>query len=92
MSLCPRPGSHVPDETARVARAAVPTGTPYLTLRDELETIYVASSCADLFPTRGQAAASPGHLALVVVWPFAENLSDRQAADAIRSRIDWQYL
>jgi transposase len=82
----------VPDETARVARAAFPKGNPYLTLRDELETIYVDSSFADLFPTRGQAAASPGYLALVVVLQFAENLSDRQAADAVRSRIDWKYL
>src|SRR5262245_4150538 len=92
MSLCPRSGSPVPDETARVARAAFPKGNPYLTLRDALETISVDSSFADLFPTRGQAAASPGHLALVVVLQFAENLSDRQAADAVRSRIDWKSL
>jgi transposase len=92
MSLCPRPGSHVPDETARVARAAFPKGNPYLTLRDEWETLYVDRAFADLFPTRGQAAASPGHRALVVVLPLAENLSDRQAADAVRSRMDWQYL
>jgi hypothetical protein len=43
MSLCPQPGSHVPDETVRVARAAFPKGNPYLTLRDELETIYAES-------------------------------------------------
>ena len=92
MSLCPRSGSHVPEETARVAQAAFPKGNPYLTLRDELETIYADSYFADLFPTRGQAAESPGHLALVVVLQFAENLSDRQAADAVRSRIDWKYL
>ena len=92
MSLCPRPGSPVPDETARVARAAFPQGNPYWPLRDDLETIDVDSACADLLPTRGQAAASPGPLALVVVLQFAENLADRQAADAVRSRLDWQYL
>ena len=40
MSLRPRSGSHVPEETARVAQAAFPKGNSYLTLRDELETIY----------------------------------------------------
>jgi transposase len=75
-----------------VARAAFPKGTPYLTLRDELETMYADSLFADLFPTCGQPAESPGRLALVAVLQFAENLSDRQAADAVRSRIDWKYL
>ena len=92
MSLCPQPGSHVPEETARVARAAFPKGNSYLTLRDELETIYADSFFEDLFPKRGQPAESPGRLALVVVLQFAENLSDRQAADAVRGRIDWKYL
>ena len=45
-----------------------------------------------LFPKRGQPAESPGRLALIAVLQFAENLSDRQAADAVRSRIDWKYL
>jgi transposase len=92
MSLCPQPGSHVPEETVRVARAAFPKGNPYLTLRDELETIYADSDFEDLFPQRGQPAASPGRLARIVVLQFAENLSDRPAADAVRSRIDWKYL
>jgi transposase len=65
---------------------------PYLTLRDELETIYADSFFEDLFPKRGQPAESPGRLALVVVLQFAENLSDRQAAEAVRSRMDWKYL
>ncbi|HZD13815.1 MAG TPA: transposase [Pseudonocardiaceae bacterium] len=34
---------------------------------------------------------SPGQLALVTVLQFAENLTDRQAADAVRGRIDWKY-
>ena len=61
-------------------------------LRDELHVIYTDESFADLFPMRGQPAESPGRLALVTVLQFAEGLSDRQAADAVRSRIDWKYL
>jgi len=30
-------------------------------------------------------------LALVTVLQYAENLTDRQAADAVRERIDWKY-
>jgi transposase len=30
-------------------------------------------------------------LALVTIFQFAEDLSDRQAADAVRGRIDWKY-
>src|SRR5713101_3289544 len=92
MSLRPQPGSQVPEETARVARAAFPKGNPYLTLRDELETIYADSLFAALFPKRGQPAEAPGRLAVVLVLQFAEGLSDRQAAEAVRSRIDWKYL
>ena len=92
MSLQIKSRSTVPEGTARVARAAFPKGNPYLALRDELETIYADSLFAALFPKRGQPAESPGRLALVSVLQFAEGLSDRQAADAVRSRIDWKYL
>jgi transposase len=93
MCLQPRDFSVVPEETARVAHAAFPKGNPYLTLRDELGVIYEDSTFAPFFGSlRGRPAESPGCLALVTVLQFAENLSDRQAADAVRGRIDWKYL
>jgi transposase len=61
-------------------------------LREELGVFNTDAQCADLFPTRGQPAEAPWRLALIVVLQFAENLTDRQAADAVRSRIDWKYL
>jgi transposase len=75
-----------------VARAAFPKGNIYLQLRDELGTMYDDSLFTDLYPHDGQPALSPWRLALVTVLQFAENLPDRQAADAVRSRIDWKYL
>ena len=39
----------------------------------------------------GQSAISPARLALITIMQFAEGLTDRQAADAVRSRIDWKY-
>jgi transposase len=92
MSLRPEPIGPVPEETARVAHAAFRRGNAYLRLRDELGTIYTDEAFASLFPTRGQPAEAPWRLALVTVLQFAEGLSDRQAAEAVRSRIDWKYL
>jgi transposase len=45
----------------------------------------------DAFGTRGRPGISPGQLAMVTVLQFAENLTDRQAADAVRGRIDRKY-
>ncbi|MBV9174515.1 MAG: IS1182 family transposase [Chloroflexi bacterium] len=92
MSLQPTPIGPVPDETARVAHAAFPTGNMYVQLRDELGRVYDDANFSELFPTRGQPAEVPWRLALVTVLQFAEGLSDRQAADAVRGRIDWKYL
>jgi transposase len=61
-------------------------------VRDELGVCYTDAQFADLFPTRGQPAEAPWRLALIVVLQFAEHLTDRQAAEAVRSRIDWKYL
>jgi transposase len=93
MSLRPHDFRIIPDDTARVARAAFPKGNRYLTLRDELGVLYEDSVFATLFDTsQGRPAQSPGCLALVTVLQIAENLSDRQAADAVRARLDWKYL
>ena len=91
MSLQPSPIAPVPEETARVARAAFPKGNRYLEIRDVLGTIYTDEMFADLFSHRGQPTEAPWRLALVTVFQFLEGLSDRQAADAVRGRIDWKY-
>jgi transposase len=91
MSLKPEPMEPVPEETARIARAAFPNGNLCLRLRDTLGTIYDDQGFADLFPRRGQPAEAPWRLALVTVLQFVEGLSDRQAAEAVRARIDWKY-
>lgn len=69
-----------------------PGGNPYLTLRDGLGTIFEDKDFADLYPSKGQPTISPWRLALITIMQFRENLSDRQAAEAVRSRIDWKYL
>ncbi|MHB8576774.1 MAG: transposase [Dehalococcoidia bacterium] len=90
--LRPSPLAPVPDDTARVVHAAFPDGHPYLTLADELGSLFTDDQFAALFPTHGQPAFAPWRLALVSILQFAEGLSDRQAAHAVRSRIDWKYV
>src|SRR5437588_7563340 len=91
MSMRPQEISPVPEETARVARAANPKGNTYMNMRDELGSIYEDQMFAALFPRRGQPAEAPWRLALVTVMQYMEGLSDRQAADGVRERIDWKY-
>jgi transposase len=81
MSLKPDPIQPVPEETARVAKAAFRKGNPLLSLRDELGAIFADADFADLFPKLGQPGLPPWRLALVTLLQFRENLADRQAAD-----------
>ena len=92
MSLRPHVVAPVPEETARVARAAFPKGHPYLTLRDALGTIFQDDDFIDLYAHEGQPGLAAWRLALVTIMQFRETLSDRQAAEAVRARIDWKYL
>src|SRR5512147_1863421 len=92
MSLKPDPIQPVPEETARIAKAAFRKGNPLLKLRDELGSIFSDENFADLFPKLGQPGLPPWRLALVTILQFRENLPDRQAAEAVRARIDWKYL
>ncbi len=88
----PQPIPAIPEETARVAHAVLPQGNTYMQMRDELGTLYQDKDFQDLFPQRGQPAEAPWRLALVTVMQYAEGLTDRQAADAVRTRIDWKYV
>jgi len=80
-----------PEDTVRVARAAFPRGNTYMRIYDALGPIYSNPQFVHLFPKVGQPALAPAQLALVTIFQFVEGLSDRQAADAVRGRIDWKY-
>lgn len=91
MSLNPQTIEPVPEQTACIAQAAFPKGNLYMQMRDELGTCFTDADFVHLYPRRGQPAFSPWRLALVTVMQFMEKLSDRQAAEAVRARIDWKY-
>ena len=90
MSIQPQPASAVPVDTLRVAKAVFAKGNPYVTLHDELGPIFADADFTELFSKVGQSAIPPWRLALITIMQFRENLSDRQAAESVRSRIDWK--
>ena len=91
MSMYPQALGSIPEETIRVAHAACPKGTLAMRLRDALGELYQDEYFAGLYPVEGQPAYAPWRLALVIVLQYVEGLTDRQAADAVRERIDWKY-
>jgi len=88
-ALRSRPPSRCRGDRA-CSRSSFPKGNVYMTMRDQLGPIYTIPVCRSLSPagTAGRSALAAG---LTTLFQFAENLSDRQAADAVRSRIDWKY-
>jgi transposase len=82
----------VPEKTAEVASAVFFKGNLYLTLFDTFGSLFANPDFAALFHDNGQPALSLVRLMLILILQFMEGLSDRQPADAVRSRIDWKYI
>jgi transposase len=91
MSLHPRDLEPIPELTMRVAKAAFRKPSVAMMLRDELGKVYADAKFADLYPSRGRGAESAERLCLVTLLQYIEGLTDRQAALAVRGRIDWKY-
>jgi transposase len=91
MSLKPEPIPSVPEPTARLAHIVCPKGNVCLWISEELSAVFQDELFDSFFPRRGQPAEAPWRLAVVTVLQFVEGLSDRQAAEAVRTRIDWKY-
>jgi len=92
MTLRPQPVPPVPEATVAAVQAAFPQGNLYVALRAECGTLYEDQLFADLYPPQGRPVeVAPWRLAWVVVLQYLEGLTDRQAADAVRRGMDWQY-
>ncbi|SDP36154.1 transposase [Actinacidiphila guanduensis] len=91
LSLRSRSGEQVPSLTARVARASNPGGTTAIWVRDRLDGLWNDEDFAGWYPRDGRPGLSPAQLATVCVLQFLLGLSDRQAAEAVRCRIDFKY-
>lgn len=91
MSMKPHGLEPIPEETRHLAERLCPKGTMVMQLRDALGPIYHDEAFAHLFAKRGRAAEAPWRLAMVTVLQAMEGLTDRQAAQFVRTRIDWLY-
>jgi transposase len=90
MSMNPQSIGSIPAETVRIARTACPKGTLAMRLRETMGALYEDEQFATLYPVKGQPGYAPWRLAVVTVLQYTENLTDRQAANAVRERIDWR--
>ncbi len=91
MSIRPRLGVGDPELTARVARVSNPAGTTAMWVRDRLDGLWDDEDFAGWYPRDGRPGISPAQLATVSVLQFLPGLSDRDAAGAVRCRIDFKY-
>lgn len=91
MSLQPKAWPEVPADTARIAKKAFRKGSLAIRIRDELGNWCDDEEFVSAYGARGKPGISPAQLAMVTVLAFTENLTDRQAADAVRARLDWKY-
>ena len=91
MSIRPRLGVEVPELTAQVARASNQAGTTAMWVRDRLDGLWDDEDFAGWYPRDGRPGISPAQLATVSVLQFLLGLSGRDAAEAVRCRIDFKY-
>jgi transposase len=93
MSVQPMPWPEPAPEIVAAVRAMYARREPPLpvAVRDRLGELFPDAQFAQAFGRRGRPGWSPGRLALVTVLQMAENLTDRQAADAVRDKISWKY-
>ncbi len=93
MSVQPRSWPEPAPEVAAAVRVVYRRREPPLpvVVRDRLGEVFPDAEFAPGFGVRGRPGWSPGRLALVTVLQMVENLTDRQAADAVRDKISWKY-
>src|ERR1039458_3128369 len=86
----PLPAPQVAEAVAAMYRGKRERPLPVM-VRDKLGEWLSDEQFAGAYGTRGKPGWPPSRLALVTIFQMAENLTDRQAAEAVRTRIDWKY-
>ena len=81
----------MPKETAEIGAKILKRGSVYKYVGDEIFDQFRENDFADLYSLEGKPGISPVILAFVAIFQFIEKYPDRQAAEAIRMRIDWKY-
>src|SRR5271169_4318349 len=95
MCVQPAPWPEPDPQIAAAIAAKYPGKRPRplaVQVRDRLGQWLEDEEFSAVFGVRGRPGWSPSRLALVTVLQRVEDLTDRPAAEAVRTRIDWQYL
>ena len=86
----PLPARQVAEAVAAMYRGKRERPLPVL-VRDKLGEWLSDEQFAGAYGVRGKPGWPPARLALVTIFQMAEDLTDRQAAEHVRTRIDWKY-
>jgi hypothetical protein len=81
----------IPPETARLAKSVFGAGNFYIRVGERGEAILERVQFEGTSETGSLNKTSLGLLAMVTFFQFIEGLTDHQALDALRTRIDWKY-
>lgn len=92
MSLPDASRQEIPAETIRIAQASFPKGNKLMRVRERFGPLFEREDFQDLYSWKGERGVPPEILASVTVLQYIEGLSDREAAEQVRGRIDWKYL
>jgi len=86
----PQPAPQLAEAVAAMYRGKRERPLPVL-VRDKLGEWLADDQFAGAYGVRGKPGWPPSRLALVTIFQMAEDLTDRQAAEHVRTRIDWKY-
>ena len=81
----------LPADIARAAKAVFNQRNVYLTIGDQMESIVAGIDRVNLAALSGKPENSFVLFTLATLFQYAEGLTDRQAGEATRLRIDWKY-
>jgi len=81
----------IPNETVRAARAVFSRKNFYIRVGEQLEFILKDIQQESLSDLPKTSRAGGALLPLTTFFQFVEGLTDLQAMDAVRTRIDWKY-
>lgn len=82
----------MPKETGEIVGKMLKADSLYKLVGDEIFFQFSDADYADLYPAEGAPAVSPVILGLVSIFQYVEKYPDRQAAEAVRMRLDWKYV
>ncbi len=90
-SDCSKPVPSIPKETARAANAIFGRSNFYIVIGEHLDIILEGIQLQGLSERECRSRREGAIWALITLFQFIEGLTDVQAVDAVRTRLDWKF-